>query len=253
MDESPIHGVDISKYQDGIGGLPGDFRIVKSTQGVDWFNTDFERQCQTALGDGQELGVYHWVDAGANKPAEEVAWWMSKTKKYIGKALFLLDFEGSALRSGPDYAYDVLRLASAEVGHKVPIYLQYSECIKPGYDKIVAERYPLWRAGQDNIGGGFRVPERLDDGRWPADLHIMDQYTSQGQLPGWAGRLDLDIFYGSRKDWRARAGIITTIGDDGSVAARLAELTDAVNAMRVAISGLGKAPTRFIITGQAKS
>ncbi|MCT4461122.1 lysin, partial [Lactiplantibacillus plantarum] len=62
--------------------------------------------------------------------------------------------------------------------------------------------YGLWIAQYNNYN--------VVNGYQPRDLYgslkhwktaVMFQYTSTGQLPGWNGNLDFDVFYGDKSAW----------------------------------------------------
>ena len=55
---------------------------------------------------------------------------------------------------------------------------------------------------------GFKAEpwtDSRDFGAWDAPLIF--QYASTGRIPGYAGNLDLNLFYGTKDDWRGRCTV----------------------------------------------
>jgi peptidoglycan hydrolase-like protein with peptidoglycan-binding domain len=200
-----LDGIDISAWQNGIdlSKVPAAFVIVKATQGTDYVSGDFDRQINQTLDLGKLAGIYHFADG--DDVTAEAKHFLAIAKKYAGKAVPFLDYEGAVLVKGGTWARKWLDIILSEWGTHAPIYLQYTAAIDEDYDTVVQGGYALWRAGNDGIGGGYHVAEALDKGRWPSVM--MDQYTSQGELPGWSGRLDLDRFYGDAALWQQFAAV----------------------------------------------
>ena len=82
-----------------------------------------------------------------------------------------------------------------------------SKSVLFSYDwALVAKTYPLWVAQYPNYEEtGFKSEPWTDDwdfGAWESPLIF--QYASTGRIPGYAGHLDLDLFYGTKADRKAR-------------------------------------------------
>ena len=83
------------------------------------------------------------------------------------------------------------------------IYTSKSVCF--AYDwSSVAKTYPLWVAQYPNYEEtGFTSEpwtDGWDFGAWSSPLIF--QYTGTGRIAGYGGHLDLDLFYGTKDDWR---------------------------------------------------
>ncbi len=92
-----------------------------------------------------------------------------------------------------------------KTGVKPGIYT--SKSVLFSYDwTSVAKAYPLWVAQYPNYEEtGFKSEPWTDDwdfGAW--DSPLIFQYASTGRIPGYAGHLDLDLFYGTKADRKAR-------------------------------------------------
>ena len=87
----------------------------------------------------------------------------------------------------------------------------------------MAKTYPLWVAQYPNYEetGFLSEPwtDGWDFGAWNSPLIF--QYTGTGRIPGYGGHLDLDLFYGTKDDWRrlcAVAGASVGTGEVKEVA-----------------------------------
>lgn len=73
----------------------------------------------------------------------------------------------------------------------------------------VAKTYPLWVAQYPNYEHTAFKSEPWTDssgfGAWASPL--LFQYAGTGRIAGYAGDLDLDLFYGTKDDWRGRCAV----------------------------------------------
>ena len=203
-----LNGSDISSWQDDlVVSAMGtcDFVIVKATGGAGYKNECFRRHADETLAAGKLLGCYHYArDRGYEGSAEaEADHFISAFKPYIGKAIPFLDWEADALSLGPSWAKTWLDRVKAKTGVTPGIYT--SKSVLFSYDwTAVAKTYPLWVAQYPNYEetGFLSEPwtDGWDFGAW--DSPLIFQYTGIGRIPGYGGHLDLDLFYGTRDDWR---------------------------------------------------
>ena len=122
---------------------------------------------------------------------------------YVGKAIPFLDWEADALNLGPSWAKKWLDRVRDKTGVTPGIYT--SKSVLFSYDwAAVAKTYPLWVAQYPNYKGTGFLSEPWTDGwdfgAW--DSPLIFQYTGTGRIPGYGGHLDLDLFYGTKDDWR---------------------------------------------------
>lgn len=94
-----MDGIDISAWQDTIDitKVPCDFVIVKATEGTDYKNRYFAKHCDQAMKAGKLLGAFHYANGG--DPHSEAEYFIAYSKKYVGKAILVLDWEGRIIRS----------------------------------------------------------------------------------------------------------------------------------------------------------
>ena len=207
-----LNGIDIASWQAGLNPatVDADFIIAKSTEGTWYTNPYFKKWADATLASGKLLGTYHFIrDSNAVKQAD---YFVDTVGDYIGKCVLFLDWEDRPdigeypMSRGPKFAKKFLDRVYERTGVKPLIYTSKSVC--RNYDwKTVASTYGLWVAQyaykyQDN-GTGYLSDPWTDDlgwGAWAAPT--LFQYTSNGWISGYGKCLDLNLFYGSRADWK---------------------------------------------------
>lgn len=186
------HGIDISSHQGGlnVGALWADFVIVKATEDDDYENPYLASQANATLGASKRLGVYHFARPGDAQA--QAHYFVAAAGAYVGRATFWLDWEADAVAQGPAWAKLFLDTVRALTGSTPGIYMNGSAL--NGYDwSSVASAYPLWYAGGPNYsdyGTSYSDPAVPSVSYWGAPL--IHQYTEDGVLPGYSGRLDLN-------------------------------------------------------------
>lgn len=203
-----LNGFDVASYQAGmnVGKVTGDFVLVKATEGIDYTNPEFNEHAKQTLSAGKKLGVYHFIrnDSDIKQQAD---YFLTVVKSYIGKAMLVLDFEnttGSTIQSqaGVGLAKQWLDYVYQQTGVRSVLYTGISCENSLDWSSVVKANYGLWIAQYNNYDAVI--------GYQPRDLYgslkhwktaVMFQYTSTGQLPGWNGNLDFDVFYGDKSAW----------------------------------------------------
>lgn len=203
-----LNGFDVASYQAGmnVGEVAGDFVLVKATEGIDYTNPEFNGHAKQTLSAGKKLGVYHFIrnDSDIKQQAD---YFLTVVKPYIGKAMLVLDFEsttGSTIQNqaGVGLAKQWLDYVYQKTGVRPVLYTGISCENSLDWSSVVKANYGLWIAQYNNYN--------VVNGYQPRDLYgslkhwktaVMFQYTSTGQLPGWNGALDFDVFYGDKTAW----------------------------------------------------
>lgn len=95
-----------------------------------------------------------------------------------------------------------------------------SKSVLFSYDwESVAKTYPLWVAQYPNYEETGFVSEPWTDGwdfgAWSSPLIF--QYTGTGRIHGYGGHLDLDLFYGTKDDWRRLCAVADASAGAGEV------------------------------------
>ena len=207
-----MNGYDISNWQCGIdtATVPADFVIVGTTWGSggvyggclsNGVNTDANRQLAGAINSGKETGVYHYARGG--NPETEARFFVDNVRGYVHKSVLVLDWEAQDNAAWGDkqwprrWAREVKRLT----GVNPIIYTMDS-----GYWQVAGMETELncgiWIAqyATNMVTGYQTAPWNIG-----ARGEVMRQYTSNGSLNGWSGRLDLNKFRGDRAAWRKYA------------------------------------------------
>lgn len=203
-----LHGYDISSYQAGIpiDKVPGDFVIIKATQGTSYRNPDFTRAASAALTAGKLMGFYHYAAAGT--AAANAAHFINTISSYIGSGILCLDWESM---QNPNYCNvlwvsDFVRIVKEQTGVNCFVYMSKSVTRSANWAGI-AEEFPLWCAQyKDMRATGYQSAPWTDKhgfGAW--DSCLIYQYSSMGFLPGWGHALDLDLAYMTPEEWKRHA------------------------------------------------
>lgn len=195
-----LDGIDISSYQSDINlkKVDFDFVILKATEGTTYHDKYMDGWAQQALSLGKKLGFYHFA-SGKDGEAEAVYFW-SKVKKYKGKAIFVLDFEAKAVSKGVSYAKKFLDKFYKLSGCRAFIYMSQSVASSKNWSSV-ALIHPLWVAGypNNNRTNYYHPAQYHDLGAWSAAT--IRQYSSSGKIDGYSDRIDINCFYGNKKDW----------------------------------------------------
>ena len=199
-----MNGIDISAWQGDenidLSKVPFDFCIVKATEGTSYKNRYFAAHCDAVLKKKKLLGAYHYANGGDVQ--KEADYFLAYAKKYIGKAVLVLDWEA---KNNPQFGKNDLEwclkwcnYVYQKTGIKPLIYIQKSAMSavkKAGYGLWVAQ-YP------DYVETGYQE-HPWNEGAYNC---LLRQYTSVGKLSGYSGSLDLNKAYISATSWNKLAG-----------------------------------------------
>lgn len=157
-----MNGIDISAWQGdnniNLANVPFDFCIVKATEGTSYKNRYFTAHCDAVLKKKKLLGAYHYANGG--DPQKEADYFLAYCKKYIGKAILVLDWEAknNPLFGNADLEWCLkwCSYVQSKTGVKPLIYVQKSamEAIKKaGYGLWVAQYPTVNRQDTRNVRG----------------------------------------------------------------------------------------------------
>lgn len=203
-----MNGIDISAWQgDGnidLSKVPFDFCIVKATEGTSYKNRYFTSHCDAVLKKKKLLGAYHYANGGDVQ--KEADYFLAYVKKYIGKAILVLDWEAKNNplfgKSDLEWCLKWCNYVYQKTGIKPLIYIQ-----KSAMDAVKKAGYGLWVAQYpDYVETGYQ------DHPWNEGAYncLIRQYTSVGKLSGYDGNLDLNKAYISSASWNKQAGKVKT-------------------------------------------
>ena len=203
-----MNGIDISNWQCGmdVANVQADFVIVGTTWGTggvnnvclsNGVNTDADRMLNAAYKAGKKIGVYHYARGG--NPETEARFFVSQNRSRVGKAMLILDWEAQDNTAWGDttwprrWATEVKRLTNVN-----PVIYTMDSAYWQVSGMPQSHNTGLWIAQYaSNASTGYQsVPWRLG-----TRGEMMRQYTSNGVVGGYAGRLDLDLFRGDASAW----------------------------------------------------
>ncbi len=213
-----LDGIDIASWQEGIdvAKVQADFVIVKVSGGTSYVNDrahdawkDWRDIANEVLKAGKLLGLYHYAgEYGIKKTGKaEAEFFLRQIKGFEGKAVLCLDWEADAQTFPVSYAKEWLDTVAKATG-STPMFYGYASYLNSrSHDSI--KKYPLWMASYLNRyewGTGYvdNPDNTWDTGSW--DKMTMYQYASTRTIKGYANRLDVNVFYGSKADWAKLAG-----------------------------------------------
>ena len=193
--------VDVASHQAGIvtGALDCDAVICKATEGTGYVNPYCDEHYQSAKAAGKMLGVYHYASGG--NPEAEAEFFINNVQGYLHEAILVLDWESgdNAAWGDSNWVAHFCAHIVALTGINPMIYVQRSaanQCTGLGDYGIWLAEYPDYAA---RGWGDYVEPNYSGD-------YAMHQYTSSGVISGWAGPLDLSLFFGDTTAWLAYAG-----------------------------------------------
>ena len=197
--------IDIASWQAGIDldkmfrTNPLDGVIIKATQGTGYVNPEYAAWFKWLTEHNKPLGVYHF--ANGQDATAEAKHFYAYTKSAIGKAIPILDYELDALKRGTGWVKQFVDAYRELSGVTCMIYCSLSVIHDQDWSKLT--ECPLWIAqyADGNPVYGFLDKPWQRGGVSPFSKYWMHQYTSNGHLNSWGGRLDLDKFYGTVDDW----------------------------------------------------
>jgi lysozyme len=193
-----VRGIDVSSYQQRINwrsvAQSGEyaFAYIKATEGTTYQDAYFQANWRDAKIYGLLRGAYHYFLADVSG-SEQADHYISTVPKEGGTLPPMLDLEVT----GKDHT-SMLREIKAFLdrleqyyGMKPLIYTdseRYSEYIQGHF-----EDYPL------------TIRDVITPVQWSAVKWTFWQYADHGQVPGIAGFVDLDAFYGQSDQLKALA------------------------------------------------
>lgn len=187
-----LKGCDISAYQRNnyqtIINNNNAFCIIKATEGVSYKNPYMDVMADYAQKHGKLIGFYHYARPENNTAEAEATEFAEAVKKYIGRAVLVLDYEGTAHRYGAKWAADFVKAVKKKTG-VLPIFYTSASYL-PLYSRVASTGAGVWVAAY----GRKKRPAV-----WPWKVCALWQYSASGY--------DHDYFYGDAKAWAAYAKV----------------------------------------------
>ena len=197
-----IHGIDISHYQGDIdwnklkmakiGNSPVKFILIKSTEGSNQLDENFNDNFYQARENGFIRGAYHfWTNKST--PRQQAYYFLKQVHLEDGDLPPVLDVEHKPKdKSNEEFQRDVLTWLHIveDKYHGKPILYTYYKFKEAYLNTPVFDDYPYWIAH-------YYVEKVAYKGPWK-----FWQHTDVGKLPGIKGYVDFNIYNGSYYDLR---------------------------------------------------
>ena len=195
----PIAGIDVSKHNGDIdfNQVRDDdyqFVYIKASEGMTYKDDAFDRNYRAARKAGLKVGAYHFFRK--NRTGEEQASNLLSTIR--GKELDLplvIDLEddwgngaGVSRQEALERVMDMIEVLNGK-GYQVMIYTNLD-----GYNKYYKDMlgdHDLWLCS-------FTSPDLLT-----SMPHRIQQFNHEGSVNGVDGKVDLNVFRGTRSEWKS--------------------------------------------------
>ena len=206
-----MRGIDVSNWQCDIdtGAVDADFIVAGATWGVGGFNNvcltngvnqAANYQLGRAAGSGKSIGVYHY--AMGHGAVAEADFFVDNVRGYIGDAVLVLDWES---QDNPQFGNGAwIESWVRRVHDRTQVWpIVYVQASALGQlTSFVRAHCGVWVAQYASMAAtGYQTEPWM----YGAYGEAMRQYTSNGYVSGYAGRLDLNYFRGERWQWDAYA------------------------------------------------
>lgn len=193
----PIAGIDVSKHNgdidfDQVRDDDYQFVYIKASEGMTYKDDAFDRNYRAARKAGLKVGAYHFFRK--NRTGEEQA--SNLLSAIRGKELDLplvIDLEddwgngaGVSRQEALERVMDMIEVLNGK-GYQVMIYTNLD-----GYNKYYKDMlgdHDLWLCS-------FNSPDLLT-----SLPHCFQQFSHEGSVRGIEGKVDLNVFRGSRGEW----------------------------------------------------
>jgi lysozyme len=201
-----LTGIDISSHQPhtdfALIATAIDFAVTKVTEDDDYINPFYDWQTIQPRAHGLLLGHYHYAQPTKGAPLlDQLAHYLDTLDLRPGErsALDLEEGEGDLA----DWAYAWCRRANDATGVRQLLYTYpYFADLHNLHRPDLAEVCDLWYAWYPNDG----TPDHAWPSVAPWGKALVWQYTANGRVPGIDTVVDLNVFDGTREQFRGLDG-----------------------------------------------
>ncbi|CCV06607.1 Glycoside hydrolase family 25 [Mesorhizobium metallidurans STM 2683] len=202
-----VHGVDVSRWQgnvnwDKLRAQGANFAYIKATDGGDHLDPMFKTNWRNADAAGLKRGAYHFF-YWCRTAGEQADWFIRNVPKVEGALPPVIDVEWNGDSSCKR------RPSRAMVLEKMQVFMDKLER-HYGLRPIIYTAPDFYR---DNLRGAFpdypfwlRAVAQHPSKVYPGRKWLFWQYSGSGLSHGVRGRIDLNVFRGDERAWRAWAG-----------------------------------------------
>ncbi len=201
----PVRGIDVSHHQGEIDwtavvGAEIAFSFIKATEGADHHDPRFEENWRGAGAARLGRGAYHYFTfcTAGTAQAEHFLRVLPSDAPAL-PATVDVEFSGNCSNAPADGQVrtelaDFLELVEAATGRKAILYVT-----RKAYRRIVSGRFndnPIW------LRNTFWEPSLGNRATW-----AFWQHTDRGEVPGIKGAVDLNVFNGTKAEFRRLLGL----------------------------------------------
>lgn len=208
-----LYGIDVSAHQphDITDLVKYDFAVVKISGNpnqngykYNYVNPVAEDQLKYAFKKTGLVGGYHFA-YGLSDPTIEADFFVKMMKEfgYLNKAILVIDYEGPAIKKGRTWIKKLCDRVKEKAGY-APVLYSYGAVISS--QNLGSLGYPIWCANYykgENVISGYKT----DGMKIAYDKAKLWQFTGSCKLPGYSGKLDANVFFGTKTDWKKLANI----------------------------------------------
>jgi lysozyme len=200
----PVHGVDVSRWQGEIDWVRlrsqgANFVYIKATDGGDHLDPMFRKNWREADAAGLRRGAYHFF-YWCRTAGEQADWFIRNVPRVNGALPPVIDVEYNGTSKCKR------RLSPAKVREKMQVFMDRLEA-HYGQRPVIYTAPDFYA---DNLKGAFldypfwlRAVAQHPSKVYPGRKWVFWQYSGSGLSHGVTGKIDLNVFNGSEKAWRA--------------------------------------------------
>lgn len=193
-----LTGVDVASHQIGLirqnsGWIKSyfDFAIIKTTEGIHYYNPFAEEMIRMCKDGSRLYGLYHFARADVNEPIPEAEQFIKRCSNKTD-ALFALDVEADSLKNPyiDEWATEWLNEVYYMTGKRPLLYVSQGEVKR--FNKVCANNYGLWVAQWGAARVGDIAPWKF----WA----IWQYHVNREQ------GIDMNLFNGTKEMFRKYCG-----------------------------------------------
>lgn len=197
----PIHGIDISRWNQGIDwpvaqAAGVSFAFIKATEGGDHIDPEFRTHWENARRAGVPRGAYHfWYHCRSG--AEQAEWFIRNVPREAGALPPVLDLEWPRSRNCP------VRPDGAHVRREAEVFLNRLER-HYGQRPLVYTTPDFYKdtdLGRLRAEFWLRAVADHPSSVYPGQAWTFWQHTGTGIIQGIPGKVDINAFRGNPGDW----------------------------------------------------
>ena len=198
--EYPVRGIDASHHQgeidwDRVGKQEIDFVYIKASEGSDHKDHEFSRNWKNAAMAGLSRGAYHFFTF-RKSGADQATNFIGTVPVEPGALPPMIDLEFAGNSKEVPEKEVILKELSVfiqqvgKVYKKTPVIYVTQSSYESFFKEEKAD-YKFW------IRDILWTPDLSDKEKW-----VLWQYANNGRVPGINGRVDLNVFNGSRQKFQ---------------------------------------------------